>query len=81
MEILETWGGEAAHRFVGGIASPCRADGFADFLTDASPSGFIDSEGARANLINGYSPDIDTGNMLPPPTRDSMLNLDGRLGG
>ena len=37
---------------------------FADFLTDASPCGFIDNEGARANLINGYSPDIDTGNML-----------------
>ena len=37
---------------------------FADFLNDASPCGFIDNEGARANLINGYSPDIDTGNML-----------------
>ena len=37
---------------------------YADFLTDASPCGFIDNEGARANLINGYSPDIDTGNML-----------------
>ena len=36
---------------------------YADFLTDASPCGFIDNEGARANLINGYSPDIDTGNI------------------
>ena len=27
--------------------------------------GFIDNEGARANLINGNSPDIDTSNMLP----------------
>ena len=37
---------------------------FFRFLTDASPCGFIDNEGARANLINGNSPDIDTSNML-----------------
>ena len=48
---------------------------FADFLTDASPCGFIDNEGARVNLINGYSPDIDTGNILSISAR-----LDAELG-
>ena len=52
---------------------------FADFLTYASPCGFIDNEGARANLIDGCSPDIDTGNMLSINARfDAEL---GCLGG
>ena len=38
-------------------------------FADASPCGFIDSEGARAILINGYSSDIGTGNMLSTSAR------------